>query len=230
MIGLYFADQANRGQDVSPALGGMLNAVWYGAEIVAALSMGVLADRLAPHILMVVGGLLGAMGMGLLGFTRFVSAFFFSRTLEGAAGGANAPAILAYLTDITEEAQESRGRLMAFFELTLVGGIALVGPIGAKLWQRLGTGAFFALGAVYILSSAAFSLGASKNKARSTEEAFDGLKRNTVPWVTFTDPAVAHVGLTEEQAREQFGDAIHVHMRPMKESIVRSVKTTPKVF
>ncbi len=28
----------------------------------------------------------------------------------------------------------------------------------------------------------------------------------TVPWVTYTDPEVAHVGLTEEQARERYGD------------------------
>ncbi len=29
-----------------------------------------------------------------------------------------------------------------------------------------------------------------------------------VPWVTFTDPEVAHVGLTEAQAREQYGDKV----------------------
>lgn len=29
-----------------------------------------------------------------------------------------------------------------------------------------------------------------------------------VPWVTFTDPEVAHVGLTEAQAREKFGEAV----------------------
>ncbi|NIA67815.1 FAD-dependent oxidoreductase [Pelagibius litoralis] len=29
-----------------------------------------------------------------------------------------------------------------------------------------------------------------------------------VPWVTFTDPEIAHVGLTEAQAREQFGDKV----------------------
>ncbi len=28
----------------------------------------------------------------------------------------------------------------------------------------------------------------------------------TIPWVTFTDPEVAHVGLTEAQARERWGD------------------------
>ncbi len=31
-----------------------------------------------------------------------------------------------------------------------------------------------------------------------------------VPWVTFTDPEVAHVGLTEEQARAKFADNVRV--------------------
>jgi pyruvate/2-oxoglutarate dehydrogenase complex dihydrolipoamide dehydrogenase (E3) component len=33
---------------------------------------------------------------------------------------------------------------------------------------------------------------------------------DVVPWVTFTDPEVAHVGLTEAEAREKFGDAVKV--------------------
>ena len=32
-----------------------------------------------------------------------------------------------------------------------------------------------------------------------------------VPWVTFTDPEVAHVGLTEQQASKEFGKSIRVH-------------------
>src|SRR5260370_9173782 len=32
-----------------------------------------------------------------------------------------------------------------------------------------------------------------------------------VPWVTFTDPEVAHVGLTEQQASKEFGTSIPVH-------------------
>ncbi|MBX3277637.1 MAG: FAD-dependent oxidoreductase [Acidobacteria bacterium] len=32
-----------------------------------------------------------------------------------------------------------------------------------------------------------------------------------VPWVTFTDPEVAHVGLTEAQARVKFGDSVQVN-------------------
>lgn len=33
---------------------------------------------------------------------------------------------------------------------------------------------------------------------------------NKVPWVTFTDPEVAHIGLTEEQARKKFGEDVIV--------------------
>ncbi|MFQ5342687.1 MAG: dihydrolipoyl dehydrogenase family protein [Anaerolineae bacterium] len=36
-----------------------------------------------------------------------------------------------------------------------------------------------------------------------------------VPWATFTDPEVAHVGLNEEQARERFGDAVMICEWPM---------------
>jgi pyruvate/2-oxoglutarate dehydrogenase complex dihydrolipoamide dehydrogenase (E3) component len=36
-----------------------------------------------------------------------------------------------------------------------------------------------------------------------------------VPWTTFTDPEVAHIGLTEDQAREQHGDRVRVCHWPM---------------
>jgi pyruvate/2-oxoglutarate dehydrogenase complex dihydrolipoamide dehydrogenase (E3) component len=35
-----------------------------------------------------------------------------------------------------------------------------------------------------------------------------------VPWVIFTDPEIAHVGLTEAEAREQYGDDLHVVTLP----------------
>lgn len=39
-----------------------------------------------------------------------------------------------------------------------------------------------------------------------------------VPWVTFTDPEVAHIGMSESQARERFGDAIDVRRQSMAET------------
>lgn len=35
-----------------------------------------------------------------------------------------------------------------------------------------------------------------------------------VPWVTFTEPELAHVGLTEEEARERLGSGVRVFRRP----------------
>ncbi len=37
-----------------------------------------------------------------------------------------------------------------------------------------------------------------------------------IPWVTFTDPEIAHVGLTENQARDRHGEQIHVASYPMR--------------
>jgi len=36
-----------------------------------------------------------------------------------------------------------------------------------------------------------------------------------VPWTTFTDPEVAHIGLTVKQARERYGDTVMTCMWPM---------------
>ena len=37
-----------------------------------------------------------------------------------------------------------------------------------------------------------------------------------VPWITFTDPEVAHVGLTEKQARNKHGQSVMTCVRPME--------------
>jgi pyruvate/2-oxoglutarate dehydrogenase complex dihydrolipoamide dehydrogenase (E3) component len=47
-------------------------------------------------------------------------------------------------------------------------------------------------------------------------------KTDIVPWVTFTDPEVAHVGLAELQARSQFGNELKVRRWPI-EKIDRAV-------
>ena len=40
---------------------------------------------------------------------------------------------------------------------------------------------------------------------------------NVVPWVTYTAPELAHVGLTEQEARTQHGDAVQVWRRKFSE-------------
>lgn len=44
-----------------------------------------------------------------------------------------------------------------------------------------------------------------------------GINEKTLPWVTFTEPELAHVGLTEAQAREKYGDSAKVYFFSLKE-------------
>ena len=39
-----------------------------------------------------------------------------------------------------------------------------------------------------------------------------------VPWATFTDPELAHVGLTEAEARERWSSGVEVHRHSLAES------------
>ncbi|SFB40981.1 Pyruvate/2-oxoglutarate dehydrogenase complex, dihydrolipoamide dehydrogenase (E3) component [Amycolatopsis marina] len=38
------------------------------------------------------------------------------------------------------------------------------------------------------------------------------LDHEKIPWITFTDPEIAHVGLTEDQARQRHGDSVRVRL------------------
>lgn len=43
------------------------------------------------------------------------------------------------------------------------------------------------------------------------------LDERVMPWATFTEPEVAHVGLTEAEARRQYGRAVQVFVQPLRE-------------
>ncbi|MEW2636452.1 FAD-dependent oxidoreductase [Streptomyces sp. NPDC048389] len=62
--------------------------------------------------------------------------------------------------------------------------------------------------------SAFTHLGGTQGAAAATD-ALLGVRRSidyrAVPWVTFTDPEIARVGLTADEAREEYGDAVRVH-------------------
>ncbi len=159
LVGFYLAQLAISGQGVDAALLGTLGLVVNLAELSGAVPIGILADRFSPRLLLVGAGLLGAAATQLFGMSGVVTIFFLSRALEGVSAAASSPPLLAHFADITQDAPLLRGRVMGFFELSLLAGLALGGLVGGVLWDLAHTLAFSLLAAVYLVVAGLFYFG-----------------------------------------------------------------------
>jgi MFS family permease len=156
---------------------GVLGAISFGAELVAATPMGIASDAISPRALVTAGSLLGAGATQLFGMTGLMSIFFVSRGLEGIGAAAVAPPLLAHLTDVTDHKPGLRAKVMSYFELSLLVGLALGGLVAAQLWHRLNTRAFAAVALVYVLSAGLLYFGAVGSRSHGREQALAGFLR-----------------------------------------------------
>lgn len=174
LVGLYLADLANHGARVDAALVGTLGAVSFGAELLGSVPMGLLSDATAPRALMTGGALLGAAATQLFGMSGWVEVFFLSRAAEGLGVAAGVPPLLAHLTDVTDGDPALRSRVMSYFELSLLAGLALGGLLGSQLWSVLHTSAFAAVASIYFLCARLLFFGAAGSRGYGRQEAFAG--------------------------------------------------------
>src|SRR5260370_37723484 len=174
LVGLSLADLANRGFHVNAALVGTLGAVSFGSELIAGVPMGLASDAIAPRALMTGGALLGAIATQLFGMSSRPSIFFLSRTVEGLGAAAVTPSLLSHLTDVTDGNHSLRARVMSYFELSLLAGLAVGGLAGAQLWHFLSGHAFSAVAAVYLLSACLLVLGAVGSQGHGSAKAISG--------------------------------------------------------
>ncbi len=177
LVGLYLADLANHGSPIGAGLVGTLGAVSFGAEFLGAVPMGIASDAVAPRALMTCGSLLGGVATQLFGMGGRVSIFFVSRSLEGLGASAVAPSLLAHLTDVTEHNAGLRAKVMSYFEVSLLGGLALGGVLGGQLWRLLGTRAFAATALVYVISAGFLYAGAVGSRSHGSSQAIAGFFR-----------------------------------------------------
>lgn len=175
LVGLHFADLASQGAPVDAALVGFVGAASFGAELLASLPMGMLSDAIAPRWLMTAGALLGAAATQLFGMSGRASVFLLSRSLEGVGAATGGPALLAHLTDVSEGRPALRARVMSFYELAFLAGIALGGVLASQLWRVLHSGAFAAVAGIYLLCALLFYTGAAESRAFGGKAAWEGL-------------------------------------------------------
>ena len=177
LVGVYIADLADRGLPIGAGLVGMLAAISFGAELLGAVPLGMLSDAVPARTLMTSGALLAALATWLFGVTQDVSVFVVSRALEGLAAAAGVPALLAHLTDATAVDHRLRARVMSYFELSLLAGLALGGVVGGQLWAFLHTGAFTALALLYVCAAVLLFVGGVGSVGHRKSDVWQGLMR-----------------------------------------------------
>src|SRR5437867_4208845 len=176
LVGLYLSDLGNRGFNINAALVGVLGAVSFGVELMGAIPMGMLADIVAPRVLMTAGGVLGAAAIYVMAVTNVIPLFFLSRALEGFGAATSVPATLAYLTDVTEGSSKLRARVMSYFELTLLAGIARGSPTAGKLWQLFRQHCFTGAASLYLTRAVLLGFRAIGLRKHSGTNAIEGLR------------------------------------------------------
>jgi MFS family permease len=177
LIGLYLASLNNRGAHLSAGLVGTLSAVSFAAELFASIPMGLASDVMQPRLLMTAGALIGGVAAFLFAVSGSTSIFVVSRVLEGVGAAAVVPALLAYLTDVTDGRPALRVKAMSYFELTLLVGLALGGILAGQLFHFLHAGAFAIVATVYVVCAVTLFTNVSGRTKRHLASPLEDLKQ-----------------------------------------------------
>jgi MFS family permease len=177
LIGIYLAKLSDHGLAIDAGLLGTLGAVAFAAELVASIPFGLASDAVSPRWLMVGGALTGALAVQLFALSAHVGIFFLSRAMEGIGVAAVTPPLLAYLAESVRHDSTLRARVMSFFELSLLAGLALGGLMGSQFWRRFDVHAFSLIALVYLLCAALLFFGARGSRSHGSDAAWQGLMR-----------------------------------------------------
>ncbi len=177
LIGIYLARLCSSDIRIDAGLIGLLGAVSYASELVASIPFGLAADAISPRRLMVGGALTGAVAVRMFALAPHPGIFYFSRALEGIGVAAVTPPLLAHLAQSTTHSSSLRARVMSFFELSLLAGLALGGVVGSQLWTHLPLHSFSLLALVYAACALLLFAGARSARAHGPKAAIHGLKQ-----------------------------------------------------
>jgi len=143
--------------EVSYTLGGMIIASFFAAELLGSVLFGAWSDRYGRKLFIIFGPLFGAIAVQLTALTTLVWVLVITRLLEGLSTASNAPATLGYIAEVTSHSPRLRTRVVGFYQVATIGGIALGFTLGGWLWRSFGAPAVVA---GVPLTSPAFALNA----------------------------------------------------------------------
>jgi len=190
---------------ISYALGGIIIATFFAAELLGALVLGGASDRYGRKPFIVLGPLFGAVAVQITALTTSLFLLVITRLLEGLSTATSSPATLAYIADITEDDPKLRARLVGFFEVVTIAGVAAGFSLGGWLWRQFGapvvffglplTSPAFAINALFYLVALLilwFGVAESRTPEHRAKAAGASMRQTLSDyWKTFRSPEVA---------------------------------------
>jgi pyruvate/2-oxoglutarate dehydrogenase complex dihydrolipoamide dehydrogenase (E3) component len=151
------------------------------------------------HGLLTAEGIRFRLGVDIAGVARDGSSVVLeTRSGEGAADRIAVDAVLV-----------ATGRRPAVTDLGLEAAGVEVGPGGVAVDAHMRTAVHSIYAAGDVTGIMPFTHAAAYQGRIAAQHALHGratADHRVVPWITFTDPEIAHVGLTEPEARDRYGD------------------------
>jgi MFS family permease len=153
MLGLYLANLPSHGGPVIDArVVGIYAAIFYLTELVLSPIFGILSDRLGHHRVMLYGPVFGGIAVVMTGLTTNLPILGATRMLEGASTAASVPSILGFIALATAGSEVLRGKAAARFEGATLAGLGFGFIVAPKLFEAIGTTAFFLNAVIYGIS------------------------------------------------------------------------------
>ena len=143
--------------EISYTLGGIIIGSFFAAELLGSLVFGAWSDRYGRKLFIIFGPLFGAIAVQLTALTTLVWVLVITRLLEGLSTASNAPSTLGYIAEITSHSPKLRTRVVGFYQVATIGGIAVGFTLGGWMWRHFGAPAYIA---GVPLTSPAFALNA----------------------------------------------------------------------
>ncbi|HEX4215460.1 MAG TPA: MFS transporter [Candidatus Dormibacteraeota bacterium] len=154
---------------------------FYLSELVVSLASGGLSDRFGRRFFLLLSPVMaGCAGVVFFtvahllpdsrqithgGWAVLIVAVLMGRLLEGAASGANVPATLSYLTDVTAGSPRWRTRAVTAFQMATVAGLVVAIPLGGRISASLNAWGFSVVVLIYLIVLISLALGTRGMKA-----------------------------------------------------------------
>ncbi|HLZ10072.1 MAG TPA: MFS transporter [Chloroflexota bacterium] len=210
MLGIFMAQLHRSGAAQSSArYVGVLGAAFYLSELVGSPIAGFLIDRRGFRPLLLAGPTFGILAEVLFASPSHLALLTVARLLQGLTTACTIPAALAFLSDATLTHPGGRGRIMGFFEVASIGGLATGLVAGGFIWDSLGRPGFWILASIYAFAVAIFVVikaGERERSARPLAESFLAIRHVSAlaaSWLALN----AAAGLWFSQAAYQFSGA-----------------------